>query len=93
MSDCKKTCLRVIIKGRVQGVWFRESTRRVAEPMDITGYAHNLPNGDVEVLACGDEAALDDLARWLEEGPRMAQVDKVTATAADWVDLERFTTG
>jgi acylphosphatase len=81
------------IKGRVQGVWFRESTRRVAEPLGITGYANNLADGDVEVLACGDEAALDTLARWLEDGPRMAQVEKVTTQAADWQDLERFTTG
>ena len=81
------------IKGRVQGVWFRESTRRVAEPLQITGYAHNLPNGDVEVLACGDKAALDTLARWLEDGPRMAQVDKVIAQTAEWQDLDRFRSG
>jgi len=81
------------IKGRVQGVWFRESTRRVAEPLGLTGYAHNLADGDVEVLACGEEAALDALARWLEDGPRMAQVDNVIAKAADWQELERFTTG
>jgi acylphosphatase len=81
------------IKGRVQGVWFRESTRRVAEPLGITGYAHNLPNGDVEVLACGEEDALDELARWLDEGPRMAQVDEVIASAADWQELEAFTSG
>jgi acylphosphatase len=81
------------IKGRVQGVWFRESTRRVAEPLEITGYANNLPDGDVEVLACGEQAALDELARWLEHGPRMAQVDKVVAQTVGWRDLDRFTTG
>jgi len=84
---------RFTIKGRVQGVWFRESTRRVAAPLGITGYAKNLADGDVEVLACGDVAALDELANWLEDGPRMAQVDKVIAHPADWQDLDRFTTG
>ena len=39
------------IKGRVQGVWFRDSARREAERLGISGYARNLPNGDVEVLA------------------------------------------
>jgi acylphosphatase len=84
---------RYTIKGRVQGVWFRESTRRVAEPLGITGYANNLSNGDVEVLACGEPDALDELARWLEEGPRMAQVENVIAEPAEWQALDGFTTG
>ena len=65
------------IKGRVQGVWFRDSTRREALKLGITGYAKNLPNGDVEVLANGDEAALDRLCQWLHEGPPMAKVSSV----------------
>jgi len=81
------------IKGRVQGVWFRESTRRVAEPLGISGYANNLSGGDVEVLACGEPDALDELARWLEEGPRMAKVEKVIAQPAKWQALDGFTTG
>ena len=65
------------IKGRVQGVWFRDSTRREALKLGITGYAKNLPNGDVEILANGDEAALDRLCQWLHEGPPMAKVSSV----------------
>jgi len=65
------------IKGRVQGVWFRDSTRREALKLGISGYAKNLPNGDVEVLANGDEAALDSLCQWLHEGPPMARVSSV----------------
>ena len=44
------TCRKFTIEGRVQGVWFRESTRQQAVRMDLTGYAINLPNGSVEVL-------------------------------------------
>jgi acylphosphatase len=65
------------IKGRVQGVWFRDSTRREALRLSITGYAKNLPNGDVEVLAEGDESALNSLCQWLHEGPPMAKVSVV----------------
>ena len=65
------------IKGRVQGVWFRDSTRREALKLGITGYAKNLPNGDVEVLAVGEVSALDHLCQWLHEGSRMAKVSEV----------------
>jgi len=83
-----------IVKGRVQGVWFRESTRRYAEPLGLTGHAINLPNGDVEVLAVGDEKAIDTLHGWLHEGPSMAAVVNVIASDAPGeVDPGAFTTG
>ena len=66
-----------IVRGRVQGVWFRESTRRFAEPLGLEGHAINLPNGDVEVLAVGDPAAIARLQSWLREGPPMATVIEV----------------
>lgn len=71
------------IKGRVQGVFFRASTRRVAESLGVTGHAINLPDGDVEVLACGDAAALDQLGEWLQDGPPHARVDEVIERATD----------
>ena len=84
---------RFRITGRVQGVFFRESTRRVAESLGITGHAINLPNGDVEVLACGDPASLDKLATYLHEGPTMAVVSGVSSEDVEFVDCARFTTG
>jgi len=87
------TARRFTIKGRVQGVFFRESTRRVAESLGITGHAINLPDGDVEVLACGEQPALDELAAWLKKGPRMAQVRDVIAHTVEWQDFGGFTTG
>ena len=88
-----KTARRFTIKGRVQGVFFRESTRRVAESLNITGHAINLSNGDVEVLACGEPAAIDELTAWLKDGPRMASVTDVQAEDSDVEELDRFTTG
>ena len=68
---------RFTIKGRVQGVFFRDSARREALALGLTGYAFNLPNGDVEVLACGDSGAIAKLERWLGQGPPLSQVESV----------------
>jgi len=73
-------CRLFRIEGRVQGVLFRESTRRAAQPMGITGYAKNMPDGSVQVLACGEPGALNRLTEWLKQGPPMAQVDGL-----DWI--------
>jgi acylphosphatase len=71
-------CRRFLVQGRVQGVFFRASTAREAAALEITGHAINLPDGTVEVLACGRPRAVADLARWLQKGPPSARVDKVT---------------
>jgi acylphosphatase len=65
----------------------------VAESLNITGHAINLSNGDVEVLACGESGAVNELAAWLAEGPRMASVTSVQAEDSDVEELNRFTTG
>ena len=70
------------VHGRVQGVWFRDSTRREAERLGLNGYAINLPDGNVEVLASGDVHALARLEAWLHEGPPMARVTKVEVREA-----------
>ena len=78
MSVCKS----FLIRGRVQGVFYRASTRDKALSLGLTGYARNLPDGRVEVVACGEADAIAALARWLHEGPPMAQVDDVEEAAA-----------
>ncbi len=66
-----------LISGRVQGVFFRQSTRRQAESLGLSGHALNLPDGRVEVVAHGSDTALDALERWLQRGPAAARVDAV----------------
>ncbi|TVP54965.1 MAG: acylphosphatase [Halomonadaceae bacterium] len=73
-------CIRVTISGNVQGVGFREATRKKATPMGITGYAKNLADGRVQVKACGDEEAVNRLLQWLHKGPERAQVTDVAVT-------------
>lgn len=84
---------RFLVQGRVQGVWFRESTRRQALALGIHGQALNLADGRVEVLAWGSPDALQQLAQWLDRGPPLARVDQVLAEAWQGVMPEGFSTG
>jgi acylphosphatase len=86
-------CREFIIAGRVQGVFFRASTRDVATPLGIKGHAVNLEDGTVEVRACGDDAAIEQLADWLHRGPSHASVTKVTERPTECSQPDRFTTG
>mgnify|MGYP001828000678 FL=1 len=81
------------VHGRVQGVWFRDSTRREATQLGITGYAINLPDGNVEVLACGASNALDELADWLQSGPPMAKVTRVDVSESNADEPDGFRIG
>ena len=70
--------LRAMVRGRVQGVFFRESTQRQAEQFGLSGYARNLPDREtVEVVAEGDKARLEELVEFLRVGPPAARVDSV----------------
>ncbi|MFE8069559.1 acylphosphatase [Marinobacteraceae bacterium S3BR75-40.1] len=79
----EEKCIRAIVSGQVQGVNFRASTRSVAEPLGITGHAKNLSDGTVEVLACGDDQALEELVEWLHKGPPAADVTNVDVSVTN----------
>jgi len=72
---------RCHVSGRVQGVFYRASARNRARELGVTGYARNLPDGRVEVLACGAPDAVEALCRWLRQGPPAAQVTGVEVCA------------
>ena len=74
---------RFIVSGQVQGVVFRASARDEAVRLQLSGYAKNLADGSVEVLACGEEPALAALERWLHIGPPAARVASVARTAVE----------
>jgi acylphosphatase len=76
-------CVRYIVHGRVQGVFFRASARDEAVRLGLTGCARNLADGRVEVLACGQPAAIAELERWLHHGPPLARVTSVERMAVD----------
>ena len=74
---------RFLVSGKVQGVFFRASTREQALKLGLRGYAKNLPDGRVEVLAEGEAPTLDALERWLHVGPPMARVETVERGEAE----------
>ena len=76
-------CKRCIVSGRVQGVWYRASTRHKAEELGVTGYARNLPSDQVEVMACGEDSAVTALVDWLWVGSAASRV-----TAVDVQDID-----
>lgn len=86
-------CQKFRVEGRVQGVWFRESTRQWAQKRGIAGYAINLADGSVEVLACGAPDAIVSLEAWLHEGPPMADVTSVAKSAYEGHSPKGFSTG
>ncbi|HEY9130555.1 MAG TPA: acylphosphatase [Dyella sp.] len=86
------SCALFIVSGRVQGVFYRASTREQALALGLTGYAKNLDDGSVEVLACGGADALDTLERWLWQGPPAARVRAVARHAVSCEPLTGFAT-
>ena len=74
---------RFLVSGKVQGVFFRASTREQARRLGLRGRADNRADGRVEVLAAGDGAAVDALEGWLQHGPPAARVDGVEREPID----------
>lgn len=85
-------CSRFIVRGQVQGVFFRASAREQALKLGVSGYAENLAYGSVEVLACGSDKALDSLHEWLRRGPPSARVESVTREAIPERTMQGFVT-
>lgn len=69
--------LTMLISGKVQGVYYRASAARKAAELGVTGYAKNLPDGRVKLVAEGSQAALLSLREWCSEGPPAAKVDTI----------------
>jgi acylphosphatase len=77
---------RVVVSGRVQGVWFRESTRRRAEELGLEGWVRNLPDGRVEAELEGEEGAVLSALEFVKEGPEHARVDACEASSLEEVE-------
>ena len=69
--------IQLRVHGRVQGVFFRASAQREAKRLGLTGWVRNRPDGDVEMVAEGEETGIKDLIAWAQHGPGAARVDKV----------------
>jgi len=76
MGNAEKT-LHLLVHGRVQGVWFRDSMRREAEALGVRGWVRNRSDGTVEAMLQGAAHAVDALVRWAHRGPLLAEVSRV----------------
>ena len=81
---------RVVAHGRVQGVFFRDSTRQRAEAADVAGWVANQPDGTVEAVFEGEPDAVEKLVSWMHEGPRGAEVDRVEVDEEEPEGLSGF---
>ena len=88
-----RICVRCLVSGKVQGVWYRDSTRRQAEKLGISGSAVNLADGRVEVIACGARDQVEQLQAWLHQGPTDARVSGVVCEEVEGQLANGFTIG
>jgi acylphosphatase len=78
-----KSNVHVKISGKVQGVWFRSSTKQKAEQLGLTGWVKNTYDGCVEAIFEGDENLVKEIIEWCHQGPPLADVEKVKVTNQD----------
>ena len=86
----EKVCVNCFVSGKVQGVWFRAATQDKAKELGLTGWARNLPDGRVEVIACGERSKVSELQEWLKQGPELAKVTDVIIEEIAWQEHDRF---
>lgn len=85
MSESEqRVCMRCLVSGRVQGVYFRGATRDRARRFGLSGYARNLADGRVEVVCCGPTSLVEAMMRWLWQGPPSAAVSGVECEQLDY---------
>jgi acylphosphatase len=81
---------KIIVTGKVQGVYFKVSTAEKAQALGLTGWVRNLTSGQVEILACGKRGKVQDLIDWCHQGPSEARVDLVQTTDCSVTEPDDF---
>ncbi len=86
----EQKCVKFTVFGVVQGVGFRYHTCHQGLKFGLTGYAKNLMDGSVEVVVCGNEQKVTEMAAWLEQGPQTATVDSVVSEPMSFKPFRGF---
>ena len=81
----EKSAARIIVRGKVQGVWFRASAQQAANNLGLAGWARNCADGSVEIHAEGDKSGVEQFISWCHRGPALAEVSSV---GLEWVASE-----
>lgn len=89
-KDFNKVCIKYIVNGYVQGVCYRSGAQRVANGLNIHGYVKNLNDGDVEVVACGEEHLIEEFEKWLWRGTAIADVLDIKKQVIDQNGFSQF---
>ncbi|MDQ6842923.1 MAG: acylphosphatase [Bacteroidota bacterium] len=79
------------IKGKVQGVFFRGTAKKIAEKYRITGWIKNTVDGNVEAMITGEKSAVEMFIDWCKKGPENAEVDEVEVSYPDEISFKAFT--
>ena len=80
----------LIVKGKVQGVFYRATAKEVADELGLTGWVKNTTEGDVEIVVAGEQLAIDRFIAWCYQGPRRAKVTAVTVSEHFETDFISF---
>jgi acylphosphatase len=80
----------ILVKGKVQGVFYRASAKEKAEELELTGWVKNTPEGDVEITVCGKEEQVLLFVAWCRQGPPMAKVSEVQESKVDEIIFNNF---
>ena len=82
-DEMENKAIKIRVKGRVQGVFFRANTREKAQGLGLTGWVRNEPDGDVSIYAQGAEKNLLQLLDWSKRGPNFSRVEEISF---EWMD-------
>ena len=86
-----KKAAKIIVKGTVQGIFFRQFVKGHADDLKLRGFCRNLENNDVEIIVEGEKEAIERLARFVKEGPEHAQIRSVDISERTWSgDFKEF---
>ncbi len=81
----------IIVTGKVQGVFYRQSTKEKADALGVKGNVSNLDDGSVQIIATGSATQLQQLIEWCTKGPARAKVEEVTTSLLPLLQFDRFT--
>lgn len=82
--------IHLLVKGEVQGVFFRATAKKIADKLDLTGWVKNTNDGDVEAIATGSQQQLDEFISWCKKGPERAEVEDVIVTPQKEISFTDF---
>ncbi len=80
----EKLRAHILVSGRVQGVFFRDSTKKKAQSLGVSGWVRNRPDGQVEAVFEGEEKKVKEMVDWARRGPAWAKVDRLDVSWEDY---------